>query len=157
MPFTTVCRSQGPGAPWPGKIVKINKGTWGKLLQYFKTYWILIIIAMICAADGTVFTLAGPDKLSEITDTITQGITPNTATLEEIIQQTTINMSSNQREDILIDGVTISFTEQMELMELLSTMDTEGIEDSLSVFEQLPITIYELIQPKMNLDRKSFV
>nr|WP_243169570.1 ABC transporter ATP-binding protein [Eubacterium segne] len=56
---------------------KVTKGTWSKLLKYCKNYWAFIIIAIICACGGTVLTLIGPDKISEITDTITKGIMPN--------------------------------------------------------------------------------
>ncbi len=51
--------------------------TWGKLLAYCKAYFPAIIIALICAVGGTVFTILGPDKLSEMTDTITAGIMSN--------------------------------------------------------------------------------
>lgn len=56
---------------------KVTKGTWSKLLKYCKNYWAFIIIAIICACGGTVLTLIGPDKISEITDTIIKGIMPN--------------------------------------------------------------------------------
>ncbi|WP_243052990.1 MULTISPECIES: ABC transporter ATP-binding protein [unclassified Eubacterium (in: firmicutes)] len=56
---------------------KVTKGTWSKLLKYCKNYWAFIIIAIICACGGTVLTLIGPDKVSEITDTIIKGIMPN--------------------------------------------------------------------------------
>ena len=49
----------GPGAPGAMRGEKIKKGTWGKLLQYSKKYWFFVIIAVICAAGGTIFTLAG--------------------------------------------------------------------------------------------------
>lgn len=48
--------------------------TWGKLLGYCKSYWGIMILALICAAGGTILTLIGPDKLSELTDLITEGI-----------------------------------------------------------------------------------
>jgi ATP-binding cassette, subfamily B, multidrug efflux pump len=53
-----------------------NKGqnTWSKLLRYCRKYVPVIVIALICAAVGTVLTLFGPDKLSEITDKITAGL-----------------------------------------------------------------------------------
>ncbi|MEK3749874.1 ABC transporter ATP-binding protein [Paenibacillus sp. FSL E2-8871] len=53
-----------------------NKGqnTWSKLLRYCRKYVPVIVIALICAAAGTVLTLFGPDKLSEITDKITAGL-----------------------------------------------------------------------------------
>lgn len=49
-------------------------GTWKKLIAYCKKYLVVIIIAVICAIFGTVLTLIGPDKLSELTDIITAGI-----------------------------------------------------------------------------------
>lgn len=48
--------------------------TWGKLISYCKAYFPAIIIALICAVGGTVFTILGPDKLSEMTDAITEGL-----------------------------------------------------------------------------------
>ncbi len=48
--------------------------TWGRLISYCTPYFPAVIIALLCAAGGTVFTLAGPDKLSEMTDTITNGL-----------------------------------------------------------------------------------
>ena len=64
-------RKKGPGAPGVMRGEKIEKGTWGKLFRYCKKYLAFIIIAILCAVGGTIFTLAGPDKLSEITDTVT--------------------------------------------------------------------------------------
>ncbi len=66
------------GMPVAMSKEKVTKGTWSKLLKYCKNYWAFIIIAIICACGGTVLTLIGPDKISEITDTITKGIMPNT-------------------------------------------------------------------------------
>lgn len=65
------------GMPVAMSKEKVTKGTWSKLLKYCKNYWAFIIIAIICACGGTVLTLIGPDKISEITDTITKGIMPN--------------------------------------------------------------------------------
>ena len=65
----------GPGhGMGAGEKAKDFKTTWLKLLRYCKKYWTVMIIALFCAAIGTVLTLIGPDKLSELTDLITQGI-----------------------------------------------------------------------------------
>ena len=66
-----------PGMPVAMSKEKVTKGTWSKLIKYCKNYWAFIIIAIICACGGTVLTLIGPDKVSEITDTIIKGIMPN--------------------------------------------------------------------------------
>ena len=46
----------------------------GKLITYCKKYIPVIVIALMSAVIGTVLSLIGPDKLSEMTDIITAGI-----------------------------------------------------------------------------------
>ena len=46
----------------------------GKLITYCKKYIPVIIIALTSAVIGTILTIIGPDKLSEMTDIITAGI-----------------------------------------------------------------------------------
>ena len=48
--------------------------TWGKLLKYIKKYLPAMIVALICAFIGTLFTIIGPSQLQRITDLITEGI-----------------------------------------------------------------------------------
>ena len=59
-------------------MTKKNKnsfgGNWKKLIAYSKNYMPIIIIALIASMIGSILTLIGPDKLSEITDLITEGI-----------------------------------------------------------------------------------
>ena len=65
----------GPGRGMrPGEKAKNFKGTWAKLLTNCKKYWGAMIFAIICAGIGTVLTLIGPDKLSKMTDLITEGV-----------------------------------------------------------------------------------
>ncbi len=51
--------------------------TWGKLIGYCKKYAPFIIMALIFAIGGTVFTILGPDKISEMTDVIMAGFAGN--------------------------------------------------------------------------------
>lgn len=75
-------RPGGPGGPGAGgEKAKDLVGTWKKLLGYCKKYTAVIVIALICAVLSTVLTLAGPDKLSDMTDTITAGMIPDTSAL----------------------------------------------------------------------------
>ncbi|UDW08125.1 ABC transporter ATP-binding protein/permease [Bacillus cereus] len=65
----------GPGGMVaPGEKPKNFKKPWGKLIAYCKPYLPTIIFALILAAVGTIFTIIGPNMLSEITDLITKGI-----------------------------------------------------------------------------------
>lgn len=63
-----------PGMGGGGEKAQDFKTTWVKLISYCKNYWTVICIALICAVFGTVLTLIGPDKLSELTDLITNGL-----------------------------------------------------------------------------------
>lgn len=48
--------------------------SWKKLIAYGKKYLPAVIIALICAASGTVIALLGPNKISDITNLILEGI-----------------------------------------------------------------------------------
>lgn len=93
---------RGPGAG--GEKAKDLVGAWKKLFGYCKKYTAVILIAIICAASGTILTLMGPDKLSDMTDTITEGIKPNTEILTEISEKISANISSNAA--AVISGIT---------------------------------------------------
>ena len=64
-------RGMGRGA---GEKAKDFTGTWKKLLSYCKKYLPAIVVAMVCAVAGTVLNLLGPDKLSDLTKEVTQGL-----------------------------------------------------------------------------------
>ncbi len=48
--------------------------TWKKILIFCKKYWCLMIISLVASVIGTVLTLLGPDKLSDLTGLITEGL-----------------------------------------------------------------------------------
>lgn len=144
----------GPGARAMGKGEKAKDlvGTWKKLLGYCRKYLSVFIVAIFCASIGTVLTLMGPDKLSEMTDTITAGIAPDTEKLQELIGKITENGASNAA-DITIDGVTVSLEDQMELMGVLSQADTSDSQGALAVLEELPDSVYSLIKPSIDMEK----
>lgn len=59
-----------------GKKKKSEKNL-GKLITYCKKYIPVIVIALISSVIGTILSLIGPDKLSEMTDIIIDGIMTN--------------------------------------------------------------------------------
>ena len=68
-------RMHGPGMRrGGGGKARDFKGTWKKLIAYCSKYTVAILIAIVCAAGGTIFTLVGPDKLSELTGVIARGL-----------------------------------------------------------------------------------
>lgn len=145
-------RPMGPAGGPPGRDGEKAKdliGTWKKLLGYCRRYTAVFVIALICAAAGTVLTLAGPDQLSRMTDVVTEGIAPDTEKLGEIIK----SAATSQGADIVVDGVTISVQDQLAMMEVLSEMDGEDAQAALEVLEELPDSVYELVRPSIDMDK----
>ena len=66
---------RGPGmGRRPAEKSKDFNGTWMKIIRYCKRYLAVIVVALICAVAGTILTILGPDKLSDLTKVITEGI-----------------------------------------------------------------------------------
>lgn len=64
----------GGGMGHSGEKAKDFKGTWGKLIQYCKSYVPFILAALVIAALGTVLQIVGPDKLKDMTNEIAKGL-----------------------------------------------------------------------------------
>ena len=67
-------RGPGGGMGRGGEKAKDFKKAIGQLFGYCKKYLPFILIAVVLAAIGTIFNLIGPDKLSEMTKLITEGL-----------------------------------------------------------------------------------
>lgn len=147
----------GPGGPrGGGEKPKDLIGTWKKILHYCRKYIAVLVIALICAAAGTVLSLAGPDKLSDMTDTITSGLAPDTEMLTEIMgsvsenisgnMQTVVsdiaaNMGSDAPQAITVNGSEISVDDQMQTMSALSDADNNNSEAMMNAVSSLPESV----------------
>ena len=147
----------GPGGPrGGGEKPKDLIGTWKKILHYCRKYIAVLVIALICAAAGTVLSLAGPDKLSDMTDTITSGLAPDTEMLTEIMgsvsenisgnMQTVVsyiaaNMGSDAPQTITVNGSEISVDDQMQTMSALSDADNNDSEAMMNAVSGLPESV----------------
>lgn len=65
----------GPGMPTSGGAKNIKKAM-GALIGYCRKYVALIVAALVFAAISAVLSVIGPDYISELTETITSGISP---------------------------------------------------------------------------------
>lgn len=79
---------RGPGGPGGrmggGEKAKDLVGSWKKLIGYCRSYIVYIIIALVCAVGGTILTLLGPDKLSDITAYIQAGLLTGVVDLDAV-------------------------------------------------------------------------
>lgn len=142
-------------------------GTWKKLLGYCRRYLAVFMIAILCAAAGTVLTLIGPDKLSDMTDTITAGITPNTEALTELTEAVSENASANMQEvstaiaanlqssapkAITVNGSEISLADQQATLSLLAGLDDPDAATMQETMAQLPDAVTAALYSDVTID-----
>ena len=117
-----------------------------KLLKELKTWRVVLFIALILAIISSIFSIIAPNRLSDLTDEITNGIKPNTEKLEEI---STKVQNNYLRGPIVIDNTTITVKDQQEFITIMSNTNEDN---ALKQFDKLPKSIYSLVKPKMNVD-----
>ena len=142
-------------------------GTWKKLLGYCRKYLAVFMIAILCASAGTVLTLIGPDKLSDMTDTITEGITPDTEALEELLTAVSANVTDNMQDvsasiaanlrssspkTITVNGSEISLADQQQTLTILSSMDNGDTEAMQTAMAELPATVTAALYTDVTVD-----
>lgn len=145
-------------------------GTWKKLLGYCRRYLAVFMIAILCAAAGTVLTLIGPDKLSDMTDTITAGITPNTEALTELTEAASENAAANMQEvstaiaanlqsstpkAITVNGSEISLADQEATLALLSGLEAPDAATMQQTMAQLPDAVTAALYSDVTVDGQS--
>ncbi|MBE6054058.1 MAG: ABC transporter ATP-binding protein [Clostridium sartagoforme] len=131
-------RHGGPAMGMGGKPQKAKdlKGTWIKLLKYSKSYVVFMIIAVICAIGGTVFTILGPDKLREITNAIMQGI------------MTEIDLSEVSRIGMILvgfylSGAVLSYGQQFILTTVTQKIANKLRKDISEKMNKLPLKYFD--------------
>ena len=126
------------------------KGSMIRLIKNLKPWKFIMVMALALAMISAILALIAPNKLSKFADLIGEGLVPNTDVLQEIA----VEMSKNQiPQDIVIDGVTITVEDQMEMMKLSSQMGEEIDPDkALALIDELPESVNSLVKPKMDME-----
>lgn len=144
-------------------------GIWKKLLGYCRKYTAVFLFAIVCASIGTVCTLMGPSKLSEMTDTVTDGIKPDTEELKKIstaisenvsenmktvVQSITANMSDPTKGISAIDihGSTISVEDQQATLAVMQSMNTGDQESAQQAMGTLPSSVQKALYTDVEVD-----
>ena len=77
-------RPGGPRRGAPVEKAKDFKGASKRLIKELKKFELLIIISLILAMFGAMLSIMAPDKLAQITDTITQGLRTSNIDIDKI-------------------------------------------------------------------------
>ncbi len=127
-----------------GGVPEKSKDFFGSIKRLFNSLnrWrYLLIISLMLAMVSAILALIAPNKLSELTDTITLGIQPNVS--EKIIT------------DIMKDE-NISELDKKKLNELIEyAKNEEGLDTNvlLGKLDELPESIYNIIKPEIDMAR----
>ena len=125
------------------------KGTMIKLFKNLDRWRYLMVLAIIFAFAAAVLSTIGPNKLADVTDVISAGIKPDVSKLEDISKE----IVKNNYKEFEYDGVVISTADQMEYMEIVSTItpDMEN-EEIIKKLDKIPESIASIVEAKMDTD-----
>ena len=140
-----------PGGRGPGNFEKSKdfKGSMIRLIKNLKPWKFIMIIALALAMISSILALIAPNRLSKFADLIGEGLVPNTKMFEVISEEM---MNNEVPEDIIIDGVTITVEDQMEMISIYQKMGKEtGTDNALALMDELPESVYELVKPQMDM------
>ena len=125
--------------PMNGKVPETSKNFGASMKRLFKSLdkWkYLFITSLVLALVSAILSLISPNKLSDLTNIITDGIKPNIN--EKIIS------------DIMQDD-TISIENKKEFSDFLKESKRKDEKTLLKEFDKLPKPIYNKIKPKINM------
>ena len=111
------------------------KGTWMKIIRYCKRYLAVIVVALICAVAGTILTILGPDKLSDLTKVITEGI----ATGIDMERVKSIGLTLVA---FYVGSVILSFGQQFIMVTVTQNVTKQLRSDISGKINRLPMAYY---------------
>ena len=113
------------------------KGSIKRLLSNLSNFKILLIIALTLAMVSSILSLIAPNKLSDLTDTVTAGIKPN--------------ISEKRIKNIMTDP-NMSMSDKMKFTEVMGSIKkSDDTKKTLAKLDTLPKPIYNKIKPSMDM------
>ena len=154
------------------------KGTILRLFKSLGQWKYLLILSIILAMFAAILSTIAPSKLSDVTNVISNGIKPNTeniqliskeiyksiltqnnkeidkSNIKELVKEFNNLEESKKRnilKDITIKNKKISIDDQIKFISITSSLDENMITEELLIkLDQMPNSIKELIEPKIN-------
>ncbi len=145
--------SRGHGPMRVSEKPKDFIGSIKKLMKSLSSFKVLIFIALVLAALSSILSLIAPNKLSDLTDEITKGITINTSNMKELEEDLTKNISDignilgiNLDEKIIyrVNSSGISSEDKIKFNDTLKSISSNQ-ELILKYFSELPDSVLDII------------
>ncbi len=125
-----------------------------RTLKELKPFKILVIISLILSALSSILSLFAPDKLKELTDTITEGLVVNQENMKELNEKIATNYQNGMPQEITIDNITISIIDQQQYIEKTKSLTKDtNVNELYKKIQELPESIKTVISPKMNIEK----
>ena len=145
--------SRGHGPMRVSEKPKDFMGSIKKLMKSLSSFKVLIFIAIVLAALSSILSLIAPNKLSDLTDEITKGITINTSNMKELEEDLTKNISDignilgiNLDEKMIyrVNSSGISSEDKIKFNDTLKSISSNQ-ELILKYFSELPDSVLDII------------
>lgn len=145
--------SRGHGPMRVSEKPKDFIGSIKKLMKSLSSFKVLIFIALVLAALSSILSLIAPNKLSDLTDEITKGITINTSNMKELEEDLTKNISDignilgiNLDEKMIyrVNSSGISSEDKIKFNDTLKNISSNQ-ELILKYFSELPDSVLDII------------
>ena len=112
------------------------RGAMKKLVHYLNRFHKLLVIAFVLAAVSAVLSIIAPDRLSDMTDLISDGLVPN-------ISESTVT-------EIMSDP-NISNEDKMEFASIMSGITEDSTSSEIfTAIDEMPESIQEIVKPRMD-------
>ena len=163
---TKSTKHHGPGMNNVPEKPKNLKASLLRLFKELKSFKILVAISLFLAALGSILSIFAPDKLSELTDKISEGLIVNKDNLQEITQTVTSAVSEEKLQETIPNILTIDLSEKTTYQILLSpdiseedknsfqstlsTLSTPSSNEIMTTLSALPDSILSYILPSSN-------
>ena len=131
-----------------------------KLFSYLKSFMPFIIIALIFAAASSVFSIIGPNKLSDLTDELSKGLVLDKNKIEVISKDISSTLNEENIKEITtkiyknedISGV--SDEDKATFMKIISSMDKNDSSAMIKSILDMPRSIQRLLLPESTINKK---
>lgn len=120
----------GPRGPKMDKS-KDFVGSMKRLFKELKNFQILIAMALIFAILSSILSIAAPNKLSKLTDAISEGLIVNVDEMQEISKKTTNNLQNINPQEIM-KSTNLSVEEKTNFMTVMQSSDKANMLDNLA-------------------------
>lgn len=138
--------------PRPNRVNEKSKdfmGSMKRLLKELKKWHFLMSLSLLLALISAIIALITPDRLSDLTNVITDGIKPNTIVLQTLSKDIQDSLSEEKLKEKLTNILTdesISSEDKIKLTNALSSMsnpDNKNIQNLLSLDENLVTRLFD--------------